>query len=75
MPLWKVSKLLGHRDISITLRVYGHLTPEGREDVAGRLEEVLGPRVEETAVRILDESLGGGEFDLEIAPPGLPGRT
>ena len=61
--------------MSITLRVYGHLTPEGREDVAGRMEEVLGPRVEETALRIVDESLRGGDFELEIAPSGAAWRN
>jgi hypothetical protein len=51
VPLWKVSKMLGHRDISITLRVYGHLTPEGREDIAGRMQQVLGPRDQATVVK------------------------
>jgi integrase len=76
VPLWKVSKLLGHRDITITLRVYGHLTPEGREDVAGRMEEALGPRAEETAVkaavRIFDDRLAGAVSEMETAPMGLP---
>ena len=79
VPLWKVSKLLGHRDISITLRVYGHLTPEGREDVAGRMEEVLGPRVEETAVRtavrMFEDRLEGAVFEMGTAPLGVPGGT
>ena len=79
VPLWKVSKLLGHRDITITLRVYGHLTPEGREDVAGRMEEALGPRVEETAVkaavRISMTIWRGAVSEMQTAPLGLPGGT
>jgi integrase len=50
VPLWKVSKMLGHRDISITLRGYGYLSPEGRDDIADRLEQVLGPRDQATVV-------------------------
>ena len=43
VPMWKVSKMLGHRDITTTFRIYSHLTPEGREDVAERMEQILRP--------------------------------
>src|SRR5258708_9141677 len=43
VPMWKASKMLGHRDITTTFRIYSHLTPEGREDVAERMEQVLRP--------------------------------
>jgi len=77
LPLWKVSKMLGHRDIAITLRVYGHLTPEGREDVAQRMEQVLGPQVQTTAVELRSAD-GAGQperIDFEIAGAllGAPG--
>jgi site-specific recombinase XerD len=42
--MWKVSKMLGHRDITTTFRIYSHLTPEGREDVAERMEQVSRAR-------------------------------
>lgn len=77
VPLWKVSKMLGHRDISITLRVYGHLTPEGRDELSERMEGVLGPRIEatavKTAVRMLGTERNGAMSDLEMAPFGVPG--
>src|SRR3979409_1872934 len=41
VPLWKVSAFLGHRDLATTARIYAHLTPEGREEVAERMHEVL----------------------------------
>ena len=47
--MWKLSKMLGHRDITTTYRIYSHLTPEGREDVAERMEQVLRPT--ETGVK------------------------
>lgn len=51
VPLWKVSKMLGHRDVAVTFRVYSHLTPEGQEDIADRMENVLaGPMVVEMVV-------------------------
>jgi integrase len=42
--LFHVSRLLGHSSIAITADTYGHLTDEGREDVAARMERALvGP--------------------------------
>lgn len=52
VPLWKVSKMLGHRDVAITFRVYSHLTPEGQEDIAERMEGVLA---REPRPRAVDE--------------------
>jgi hypothetical protein len=41
------------------------------------MEEVLGPRVEETAVkaavRIFDDRLAGAVSEMETAPMGVPG--
>jgi hypothetical protein len=34
--------MLGHRDITTTFRIYSHLTPEGREDVAERRNKSYG---------------------------------
>ncbi len=39
--LFHVSRLLGHSSISITADTYGHMTDEGREDVAARMGRVL----------------------------------
>lgn len=76
VPLWKVSKMLGHRDITITLKTYGHLTHEGREDVAERMEGMLAPRAEstkvKTKVRVLDGTANEATSDLEMTPFVLP---
>lgn len=76
VPLWKVSKMLGHRDISITLKTYGHLTREGREDVAERMEGVLAPRQETkvtTKVNVEGGTPNGATSELEMTPFVLPG--
>jgi integrase len=39
--LFHVSRMLGHSSISITADTYGHLTDEGREDVASRMGRAL----------------------------------
>lgn len=62
VPLWKLSKMLGHRDVSITLRVCGHLTPKGREDIAGGIEQVLGPRDQSNVVRSAGRATKRGRF-------------
>jgi integrase len=39
--LFHVSRMLGHSSISITADTYGHMTDEGREDVAARMGRAL----------------------------------
>ena len=39
--LFHVSRMLGHSSISITADIYGHMTDEGREDVAARMGRAL----------------------------------
>lgn len=56
VPLWKVSRILGHKNVAVTFRVYSHLSPEGQEDIAERMEGILSPRV-----RLLPDS------DSEVA--------
>lgn len=76
VPLWKVSKMLGHRDITITLKTYGHLTHEGREDVAERMEGMLAPRLHTTKVKTKVNILSGtpneATSELEMTPFVLP---
>jgi integrase len=42
VPLTKVSKMLGHADPSITLRIYAHSLPGDQADVAAAMEQILG---------------------------------
>ena len=37
-----ISELLGHADITITLRIYGHLLPSMQGDVKNAWEEEFG---------------------------------
>ena len=58
VPLWKVSKMLGHRDVAVTFRVYSHLTPEGSEDIAERMEAVLaGPAWAEVVKEVVGQPM------------------
>lgn len=41
VPLWKVSNMLGHRDLATTQRIYAHLVQEGREGIAEVMHAVL----------------------------------
>ena len=68
VPMWKVSKMLGHRDITTTFRIYSHLTPEGREDVAERMEQVLRPA--KTGVKHVESASSGPLLNLEKVPGG-----
>jgi integrase len=72
VPMWKVSKMLGHRDITTTFRIYSHLTPEGREDVAERMEQVLRPAKTgvKTGVKHVESASNGPLLNLEKVPGG-----
>jgi integrase len=75
VPLWKVSKMLGHRDLATTARIYAHLTPEGREEVAERMQEVLTdgaawPTVVKTVVKSHELPAAGAILNLEKVPGG-----
>ncbi|MBI2916489.1 MAG: site-specific integrase [Chloroflexi bacterium] len=48
VPLFVVSRRLGHSSVAITGDVYGHLVQGMEQEAAGRFEEALAPR---TAVR------------------------
>jgi integrase len=37
-----VQELLGHSDVSITLRIYGHVLPRMRQDVANKMDDLYG---------------------------------
>jgi integrase len=41
VPLWAVSKILGHSGIQVTANVYGHLASELQWDAAERMDTVL----------------------------------
>jgi integrase len=41
-PIQNVSKLLGHADSSITLRVYAHVLPDSALSTARRIDEIFG---------------------------------
>ena len=41
VPVWAVSKILGHCGIQITANVYGHLAPELQLEAAERMDSVL----------------------------------
>lgn len=71
VPMWKVSKMLGHRDITTTYRIYSHLTPEGREDVAERMEHVLRPA--QTGVQTGVEALARAEQRPILSSKEAPG--
>jgi integrase len=42
IPLWAVSKILGHSGIQITANIYGHLATELQWDAADRMDILLG---------------------------------
>lgn len=44
VPLHSVMETLGHSSITTTADIYGHLSVEGRADVARRMEEAIGGR-------------------------------
>jgi integrase len=67
-PMWKVSKMLGQRDMTTIFRVYSHLTPEGREDVAERMEQVLRPA--KTGVKHVESASNGPLLNSEKVPGG-----
>ncbi len=77
VPMWEVSKMLGHRDITTTFRIYSHLTREGRERVAEAMSEVLHPRGEvpvstdeNVTVRPTDV-----QTDVQTKKPAFEGRV
>lgn len=37
-----VSEMLGHADISITLRIYAHVIPDMQQEAANRMDDVFG---------------------------------
>jgi len=41
VPITKVSKMLGHADPSITLRIYAHSLPGDQDEVAAAMEQIL----------------------------------
>src|SRR5262249_23247242 len=47
--LFHASRMLGHSSISITADVYGHMTDEGREDVATRMGRALFGSIENSS--------------------------
>jgi hypothetical protein len=66
--------MLGHSSISITADTYGHLTDEGREDVAARLERALVGRVAAMATTSCYQAPPGPDrrsiLNLEQPPEG-----
>ncbi len=44
IPVKQVSEMLGHSDIAITLRVYGHVLPAIHEQAASMMDEVFSRR-------------------------------
>ncbi|MDI6815790.1 MAG: site-specific integrase, partial [Actinomycetota bacterium] len=45
-PIQNVSRLLGHADPSITLRVYAHVLPESASSTAKRLDAIFSPGIQ-----------------------------
>lgn len=45
-----IQEMLGHSDISITLRVYGHLLPSMQQEAVDRWDSVFQERKEEKQV-------------------------
>ena len=45
MSNWRV-EMLGHADIAITLRIYGHVLPHMHEAAATVVDSILGPEKE-----------------------------
>lgn len=41
VPLWAVSKILGHSGIQVTANIYGHLAPELQLEAADRMDALL----------------------------------
>ena len=41
VPIEIISKRLGHRNISVTMDIYGHLLPEANREAARRVDEFL----------------------------------
>ena len=39
-----VSEMLGHADISITLRIYAHVIPDMQQEAANRMDDVFGSK-------------------------------
>ena len=86
--LFHVSRMLGHSSISTTADTYGHLTEEGRRDVAERLERALlgvvadAPRVTTTNALATTLATKGPEnaastlvFEMETGAYEVPGGT
>lgn len=42
VPIFVVSRRLGHASVDITTRVYGHITPKSQRDAAAAIARVLG---------------------------------
>jgi integrase len=40
-----ISEMLGHSDITITLRIYAHVLPEMHEQAAAVMEELFGAKL------------------------------
>lgn len=44
IPVKQVSEMLGHSDITITLRIYGHVIPAMNEQAAALMDDIFGRR-------------------------------
>jgi DNA-binding PadR family transcriptional regulator len=63
--------MLGHRDLATTARIYAHLTPEGREEVAERMQEVLTDGAAwPTVVKRHELPAASSNLNLEKVPGG-----
>ncbi len=69
VDLVHLAELLGHKDASITARVYSHVTAEGRREAADKVAEALRRGQESRVARKL---LAGVSLDgpLDGPPPG-----
>lgn len=75
IDLFRVSRTLGHTSIRTTADVYGHLTDDGRRDVAVRMAKALAPATTEVKLRSESalETKNGAVSKLESGPVGVPG--
>jgi integrase len=74
--LFNVSRMLGHSSIAITADTYGHLTDEGRDDVAARMERALSGRwLTQMADTRSAEATAEARFEIKMTGAGAPGGT
>lgn len=78
VPLWEVSKMLGHKSLQTTADIYGHLVPEGRERIAEVMSGVLklpagGERLSRTVVNRLPAGSQAPRSKNKKTPKGAPG--